>query len=449
MTWNFSLNKTQSNTYIIDMKKTILLLLSIFITSTQFLQAQIPVVAKAQSESILIVGATLHIGTGKKIIDGAIGFDNGVINYVGSDTQVDRQKYKTIIDAKNKHIYPAFIAPNSTLGLMEIGAVRATKDYREVGFFNPHIRAIVAYNAESKITTTVRSNGVLMGQITPRGGRISGQSSIVQFDAWDWEDAIVKEDDGMHLNWPRTRKWDYETRKMKDNEDYQKDIDEIEDFIKKSRAYLKDVNRKKSVNLRFQAMNSILENNKNLYLHARDVRQIIDAVSFCQTHKLKNVVLVSAYDAWRVADLLKDNNISVMLPRVHGLPHRMDEDIDLPYKMAKKLQDAGVLFCLENQGDMAEMNTRNLPFLAGTCVAYGLTVEEAIATISLNTAKILGIDDLYGSLGTGKKASLFISTGDALDMLTNNVERAFIDGRDVDMNNLQKMLYEKFQKRVK
>jgi len=422
------------------------LFLIIFIVGVQNHFAQIPTPAEDQSKPTLIVGAILHIGDGSKIIDGAVGFTKGRISFVGSDQQVDRSQYDVIIDAKDQHVYPAFIAVNSKLGLKEIDAVRASRDYREVGSYNPNVRSVIAYNSESMITPTVRTNGVLMGQITPKGGVISGKSSIVQFDAWDWEDAIVKEDDGFHLNWPRTKKWDRKTRKLIEDENYQKKIDELVSFFEKAEGYSKSPSTSE-INMRYEALRPLFEKEKSLYLHADEVKQILDGIQFTKKVGLKKIVLVGGYDAWRVSDLLKDNNIPVMLNRVHSLPDRDDEDVDLPFKMAKKLQDAGILFCLDSDGSMAEMNTRNLPFMAGTCIAYGLKEEEAIASISLNAAKILGIDEKYGSLTVGKTASLFISEGDALDMRTNKLVKAYIEGRDIDLKNSQELLYEKFQLR--
>lgn len=426
------------------MKSRILTIVLLFWVTAFF--TQIPPVAPEQSQSILISGVTIHIGNGKKLVDGSIGFKDGKIDYVGSNENANRAAYDLVINADGKHVYPGFIAPNSNLGLIEIGAVRASKDYREVGDFNPHIRSVVAYNTESRITTTVRSNGVLIGQICPRGGTISGKSSVVQFDAWDWEEAIISEDEGLHLNWPRMKKWSWKERKVIDNKKYKEQKDKIEKFITDAKHYC-DQQNVESKNIRMEAMRPYFAGEQTLYLHATKSKEILDAISFCKALGLKKIVLVDAEDAWRVADAIKDNNISVMIPRTHSLPNRPDEDVDLPYKMAKILQDANILFCLQNAGDMAEMNTRNLPFLAGTCVTYGLTEEQAVASITLNPAKILGIDKEYGSLEVGKSATLFISTGDALDMMTNNVERAFIDGRDIDLNNPQKMLYEKFQMR--
>ncbi|GAL66726.1 hypothetical protein JCM19301_3204 [Jejuia pallidilutea] len=157
--------------------------------------------AKPQSEPITIEGATAHLGNGKVINNALIMFEAGKITFIGSANTKIARKGK-IIDAKGKHVYPGFIIPNSTLGLVEIDAVRATDDDAEIGTWNPHIRSLIAYNAESKVVESMRPNGVLLGQITPRGSRISGTSSIVQFDAWNWEDAAVKVDDGIHMSWP-------------------------------------------------------------------------------------------------------------------------------------------------------------------------------------------------------------------------------------------------------
>ena len=145
--------------------------------------------------------------------------------------------------------------------------------------------------------------------------------------------------------------------------------------------------------------------------------------------------------------MLKDNNVAVILRRVHELPVNEDDDVYLPYKLPKLLFDAGVLFCLENSGDMEAMGTRNLPFYAGTAAAYGIDKEEALKLITLNTAKILDIDATTGSLETGKDATLFISTGDALDVRTNNVIAAFIQGRYIDVDNHQKKLYRKYSEK--
>ena len=180
------------------MKKYIVLL---FISLFGFAQ-QTP--APKQSKSILILGAKAHLGNGQVIENSLISIIDGKIANIGDATVMKPTKHDIVIEASGKHVYPGFIAPNSTLGLVEIDAVRASDDESEIGEFNPHVRSIIAYNAESKLVETTRPNGVLLAQITPRGGRIPGTSSIVQLDAWNWEDATIKSDDGIHLNWPRS-----------------------------------------------------------------------------------------------------------------------------------------------------------------------------------------------------------------------------------------------------
>ena len=152
----------------------------------------------------------------------------------------NNKKYDTIIDASNSHVYPGIIALNTNLGLVEVDAVRASVDDDETGTYLPEIRSIIAYNAESKAVESMRPNGVLLAQIAPNGGIISGKSSVVQFDAWNWEDAVIKYDQGIHLNWPSPytfgRWWLGEDRGLKANNNYSKQIKDLKNFFEKSKA---------------------------------------------------------------------------------------------------------------------------------------------------------------------------------------------------------------------
>ena len=404
-------------------------------------EAQTESPAPKQAKSVLLLGGFAHIGNGTVIENSAIGFVGGKLTLVADARTIKLQAnaFDTTINIHGKHVYPGFIAPNSTLGLIEIDAVKASDDQAEVGSYTPHVRSIIAYNTESKITTTVRSNGVLMAQVTPRGDVISGTSSVVQLDAWNWEDATYKLDDGIHVNWHKM----YNSWTGKPNEKYQDGLNELKRFFTDAFAYSKEKNYS-TKNLRFESMRGLFDGKQTLFIHTNFSKEIIDAIHCFKEIGVKKMVIVGGYDAWLVADLLKDNNVAVVLKRVHDLPSGEDEDVYLPYKMAKKLFDLGILFCLENSGDMEAMGTRNLPFYAGTTVAYGLNKEEALKLITLNTAKILGIDSTCGSIELGKDATFFISTGDALDMRTNNVEQAYIQGRNIDLENHQKQLYKKY-----
>jgi len=406
--------------------------------------------APKQSKSILIRNATAHLGNGKILENSVIGFKDGKITLVGDVRLVllPPNAYDIIIDGTGKHVYPGFIAPNSTLGLVEIDAVKASDDENEIGTINPNIRSIIAYNADSKVIETVRPNGILMAQITPRGGRISGTSSIVQLDAWNWKDAILKENDGIHLNFPSTFRrtgWWAEPGTIEPNKDYAKQIDEIAVFLSNSKAYLGEVSKER--NLVSETTKGLYDGSQILYIHANEEKQIIDAIELSKANGIKKVVIVGGYDAWKAADILQKNNVGVLLRRVHDMPTADDDDINLPFKLAKFLTDKGILVGLENSGDMERMNTRNLPFLAGTCAAYGLDKEQALQLITSNTAKLLGIDAVCGTLEQGKDATLFISEGDALDMRTNKLTNAFIQGRMISLETHQTKLNQRYKEK--
>ena len=363
------------------------------------------------------------------------------------DVRMDSTKYDTIINVEGQHLYPGFIAPNSRLGLVEIDAVRASRDFDDVGEMNPHVRSLTAFNTESRITPTIRTNGVLIAEITPRGGRISGSSSIFELDGWNWEDAVLQKDNGIHLNWPslgRALGQDNE-RAKKQEESYEKDVKQLEDFFQEAEAYSKAAYHIEK-NIRLEAMKPLFEGKSKVFVHANRVREITDAIYFFDAFELE-LVLVGGHESWLVVDLLKDRNIPVILRRVHSLPMGQDEDIDLPFKLPAKLQQKGLLVALENSGSMEAMGTRNLPFYAGTAVAYGVEKEEALKMISLNTAEILGIDERVGSIEVGKDATLFVSEGDALDMRSNQLSMAFIRGKSLELTNPQLELYKKYSKK--
>ena len=426
-------------------KKTYILLL-VFSLSILTKAQQTP--ALKQSKSVLILNATAHLGNGQIIENSAIGFVDGKINLV-ADARVIRLAngaYDITIEASGKHVYPGFIAPNSTLGLVEIDAIKSSDDEDEIGAMNPNVRSIIAYTADSKVIETVRPNGILMAQITPRGGTISGSSSIVQLDAWNWKDALIKENDGMHINFPTTFKrsgsW-FEPGNIETNKEYAKQILELSAFLSNAKAYLGDSSKGRNVVL--ESTKGLFDGTQTLFINANEEKQIIDAVQFAKENGIKKMVIVGGYEAYKTAELLQKNNIGVLLRRVHEMPLSEDDDIDLPFKSAKLLTDKGVLVGLENSGAMERMNTRNLPFLAGTCAAYGLDKEQALQLITSNTAKILGIDAQCGTLEQGKDATLFISEGDALDMRTNKLTNAFIQGRMISLETHQTKMNEKYK----
>ena len=417
-----------------------------FLSISLFAKAQ-QTPAPAQTEIYTIIGATAHIGNGQVIDNSIIILENGKISVCADATTTKIAQRGTIINATGKHIYPGFIATNTTLGIIEVGAVRPTRDNDEIGDMIPHVRALIAYNAESKVVESMRPNGVLMAQVRPIGGTISGTSSVVQLDAWNWEDAAYKADDAVFLNWPssvrRGRWWLGEDPGYTPNKDYVKNIGEIKDFIHNARAYTDGQGDK---NLAFAAMQGVLNGSQRLFITANAEKEIRDVIAFKKELKLSNVVLVGGYQADKVAVDLVANNIPVVLQKVQDLPALDDHDYDLPYKLPKLLMDAGVVVALGYDADYWQV--RNLPFYAGQVTGQGMSDANALKLITANPAKILGIDATTGTLETGKDATLFISEGNALDMRGNQLSRAFIQGRDISLESHQTNLWKRYNQKI-
>lgn len=428
----------------------ILVVLMVMCSKIELTAQQNPTPSPKQSKSVLILNGIAHIGNGEKIENSAIGFKDGKLTLVADARviRIDMSAYDTIIYADGAHIYPGFIATNSTLGLLELDLVRQTNDESETGTFKPSIRSAISYNTDSEIIPTVRSNGVLMGQITPRGGVISGTSSVMQFDAWNWEDALIREDDGVHLNWPGVYHRHYDKGKISIEKvkTYDQQLREIQSFFRDAKAYC-SAGKQTLIDLRFAALCDVLSGKKILYVHASDAKAMTEAINFKVEFSIPKMVIIGGYDAYLIADQLVSHNIPIMLERIHSLPRFNEDDVDLPYKLPKLLYDAGIKFCIQNEGDMERMGARNLPFHAGTAVTYGLPYEEAVRALTLAPAQILGIDETCGSLESGKDATLFISSGDALDMKSNAVTAAFIQGRLIDLSSKQTELYHKYKKK--
>ncbi|MCC6634410.1 MAG: amidohydrolase family protein [Chitinophagaceae bacterium] len=414
--------------------------------------------AKIQTETIALTNATIHIGNGDIIENGMIVFSKGKIIDIRPTAPIADIK---VIDCKGKHIYPGLITPHTDLGLNEINSTRAMLDVRELGEINANIRSIIAYNSDSKVIGTLRSNGILFANIVPQGGIISGSSSVVQLDAWNWEDAAYKTDGGIHFRvpnlTPRRAFW-FMPAVSNTNTAYER-IENVRKFFNEAKAYYA-IAKPENTNLKFEAVKGLfteidaypninwkgvkkaLRPQQNFFIHAETVKEIQIGVELAKEFQFK-ATIIGGTDSWMIADYLKENNVAVILNQMHSLPVIQDDDIDQPYKTPYLLQKAGVLFAI---GDVdANTKGRNLLFNAGTSAAYGLTKEQALQAITLNAAKILGIEDKTGSLEKGKDANIVVSEGDILDMKSSNVVYAFIQGREVSLDNKQKQLYERYK----
>lgn len=434
--------------------------------------------APAQAKPVIIINATIHPVSGPVIPSGVITFEKGLIGIVAADTEPAAAiKVKddawTVIDAKGKHVYPGLIASYSQLGLTEIAAVRSTLDFAETGQATPEVRAGTAVNPDSTLIPVARTNGVLIAGVFPStsvsgqlayfdgpGGLVPGRPSVMQLDGWTSEQMAIDMQAGLVVNWPSMRpvtaRWMNRSRGEQRKESEQA-VTVIEKLFNDAKAYrdARATDQSLPADLRFEAMLPVLAPangqkasqtaQKPVFILANDYDQIQAAVSFIDRHHL-NGVIVGGMDAPLAAGDLKRHGIPVLVSNMYRFPKRADGDFDEPFSLPAKLKAAGVRFCLTSGEEAA--NERNLPYAAGMAVAYGLDRDEAVRAITLSAAEILGIATRYGSLQPGKSATLCITDGDILD-ITTQVERAWIDGRLIDLNNKQLELERKYREKYR
>lgn len=426
------------------------LILAAVATTANLALAAVPIPAPPQDKPIALVGATIHTIDGADIPNGTIVFSGGKITAVGSGVTVPADAER--IDVSGKHVYPSLIDAGTPMGLTEIGAVRATHDVAETGSINPNVKAEVAVHPESEIIPVTRSNGVLLVLSSPSGGVISGTSAFLRLDGWTWEDLTHTAPIAMHLNWPRMRPvtawWNQESDETQlERRDEQ--LKTVRQAFADARAYMtakKAVGNALEHDSRWEAMIPVLEGRLPVMVESDDIQQIQAVIAFAEAEKIK-IIIRGGYDAPHCAELLKKNNIPVIVDGVHRLPTRDDEPYDTPFTVAERLRAAGVKYCITSAGRDGS-NVRNLPYHAATASSYGLPRDEALKAITLYPAQILGLADRVGSLTVGKDATLFVADGDILEIPTH-VEQAFIDGRKIDLTDKQKVLWEKYKEKYR
>lgn len=397
-------------------------------------------------ESFLITNVTAHLGDGRVLQNCIIGVVRDTISVITTNPKdVIRNRYIEVFNGFQRHVYPGVIAPNTHLGLVDIEAVRATRDFNEVGQYNPNVRSIVAYNTDSDIIPTIRSNGILFAEVAPSGSRLAGQSSVTYLVGDHWEDAALKMDVGIHLYWPNRyieSGWWAAPGPTKGNDKYNRHVQGIRAYFDAAYAYC-EKEAPQTTNLKFEAMRGLFDGSKKLLVHVDDVKSIRETVELFKKYGIE-VVLVGAADSWRITDYLKANDVSIILSDVHSLPQRPDEDIDQPFRTPAILHEAGIKFCFSMNGSWQQ---RNLMFQAGQAVSYGLPKEAALQALTLHTAEILGIEELAGSLEVGKSASFIMAEGDLLDMRSSEITHAYVRGRRIKLDNKHRKLYRKYMKK--
>jgi imidazolonepropionase-like amidohydrolase len=419
--------------------------------------AQVVIPTAPQDAPVVLRGATIHTVTKGTITNGTIVMERGKITAIGGP-EVAVPRGAKVVDYAGKHIYPGLIDAYSTVGISEIGSVDVSNDINEMGDFNPNVRAEIAVNPESRHIGTTRSSGVLVAFSTPGGGVISGLSSALSLEGWTWEEMSMKGAAALNVNWPdpnaRPRRYGGPPpgapgamgARPAAPKTYAEQVEEIRDFFGEARAYRDAVKAGQSTRTdsRYAAMIPALNGEIPVVVAAEGVAQINDAITWAKQEGVK-LVIRGGRDAIHVADRLKAEQVPVILTSTMGAPSRIHEGYDQAYSTPAQLHAAGVRFAIAGEGNA--LYSYRLPWDAGVAVAFGLPEEEALKAVTINAAEFLGVADKVGSLEVGKEATLLITTGTPLDMTTDIVQ-SYIQGREIDMNDIQKQFFKKYLEKI-
>lgn len=397
---------------------------------------------------IAIRNAAIHPVATAPIPNGTIVFSNGVISAIGADVQVPAGA--TVIDGSGLSVYPGMIDSGSSVGLIEIDSVPGTVDTAETGNINPGARAAVALNPHSELIPVTRVNGVTHVVSVPEGGLVSGQSALIQLAGWTPEEMVVRAPAGLHIRFPRLRSSDEASdpdEEKKQRKAYEGEVDSLRKLFDDARAWVKAAGVRGNVHrtdrdLQLEALAPVVQGTVPVVLHARLERDIRAALAFAKEMDVRTI-LAGPQDVAPFVAELKARNIPVILGPILALPAREDDPYDILFSNAKLLHDNGILFSIQS---LESHNTRNLPYHAAACAAFGLPKDAALAAITLRPAQIFGVADRLGSLEVGKAANLIVTDGDPLEIRTT-VKQVFIAGEPISMDDRHKLLYEKFSKR--
>ncbi len=424
-----------------------LLAVGLFISTSIFAHQEIP--GEKQKGPIALTNARIYTVTSGVLDHATVVFDNGKITAVG--TSVSIPSNATSIDCSGKSIYPSFIAPYTTLGLTEIDAARPTNDMAETGDKNPNARAMIAYNPDSEILPTVRSNGILICNSVPQGGDVSGISALMMLDGWTREDCALKSLCALNVNFPSlatvTAPYIHKSADEQRTEN-DKQIKDLYDYFAAAQMYAKAAKNGLADNakdIRFEAMRPVFDNAFPVMINCGEYKQILAAIDFAKHFHLR-AILVGCDDAERCLSDIKASGFPVIIGRVHSLPRRVDEGYDKSYQLPRLLAQNAIPFAYSDGGSWQQ---RNLPFQAGSSVAFGIPEDDALKALTMYPAQMFGVSDKVGSLEVGKDATLFVSSGDALDELGNNLVLAYVQGRAISLQSKQTRLAEKYRTKFK
>ncbi|MBM3878531.1 MAG: amidohydrolase family protein [Verrucomicrobia bacterium] len=413
----------------------------------------------AESETLLLLGATVHPVTGPALTNGAVYVRDGTIEAVAPalDRRADR-----VERLDGLHLYPGLVVAGTQLGLVEIEAVRATRDTTETGEYTPDVESWAAVNPDSELIPVARANGITHIVPVPSGGVVAGQSGLLALKGWTTEEMMRKRPVALHVNWP-SLELEFEARERAGDrakgkslaeqaQERRKRLRALQDFFEEARAYARAKEAAVgagSAGFRpvpaWEAMLPFVRGEAPLFVHADEVRQIEGALGWAETNRWK-MVLVGARDAWRVAERVAAQRVPVLYGSTFDLPAGDAQAYDVHYRAPGVLHRAGVMVAFAAGGRRDASNLRNLPYEAAQAMAFGLPAEEALRGLTLYPARLLGVADRLGSIEPGKEASFFAADGPILDVRAQ-VRRLWIAGEEVSLETRHTRLYEKYRGR--
>ncbi len=410
-----------------------------------------------------IVGARIVTVSGATIENGTIVIQNGKIAAVGTNVQVPSGAEK--IDGKGMSVFPGMIDAGTNMGLAEITlAVNGSVDLTEVGTMNANTKAIKGIHPHSAHVNVTRVNGITTVLSAPTGGLMSGQAAIINLNGSTPDEMAVVREYALVINYPRIAfgggfggfgggfggggaAVDFNEavrRRDAQVEDLKKIFKNAESYFRAKEAYAKDKSLPyPTTDQRLEALQPFIKGEKPIIFTAERERDIRGVAKFVADMKVKGI-LMGGQEAWKAADVLKANNIPVIYTNVYNLPVRDDDEYDYLFAAPSKMAAAGVKFCIStgNTGPMV----RDLPYHAGLAGAFGLSKEDALKSVTLYAAEILGVADKMGSLDVGKVANVVVADGELLEARTN-IKYMFINGRMIPLTSRHTELFDSFKDR--
>lgn len=401
-------------------------------------------VMKARSGKFALTNAKIYTVTNGVIENGTLLIANGVIEAVGTNVNIPADA--EVIDVAGKEIYPGMIDSGTTLGLSEIGSISEAQDFREYGDLTPQMQALTAVNPNSVAIPVTRVSGVTTVWTMPQGGPLPGTAASINLFGYT-PDQMFAGSKGVVMNFPSTPTG-WRARRLSEaqkKERVERALKTINDAWDKAELYaeLEDSDEVRAYP-EIEALVPVVKGEMTLFVEVNVANNILEAIKWIEERGYEQVVLTGVSEGWRVAEEIAASGLSVITGPVQAIPTRQSDRFDVAYANPSVLQKAGVKVALRT---MDAENVRNLPYHAGFAAAYGMGREEALKAITINAAEILGVGDQIGSIEVGKKANVFVATGDPFETATK-ITDLFIDGYKVPMTSRQIRLYDEFMNRT-